>query len=124
MSGFDDDWQPVVCRHLDALFDDAGAGFSRSSEAKNGQVEDMLWETDPISFAERYPDSGIEESYGSQWPPHCIDFWIYVDVNRRLARLSTEGLHARFDKIPLTGRSDVDARAIGEVVAPILVGDS
>ena len=28
-------------------------------------------------FAERYPDSGIVESYGTQWPDvTCIDFWV------------------------------------------------
>lgn len=40
------------------------------------------------------------------------------DVNRRLAWISTEGFHARLDKVPLSGKSEADARAIAEVVGP------
>lgn len=120
MGRFDDDWQLVVCARLDPLFSAADSGFTRSTAAVAGELTDMLWETDPHSFAARYPDSGIEESYGPGWPPPCIDFWIYVDAAKHLATLSTEGLHARFDEIPLTGRSAVDAQTLSDVVASAL----
>ena len=65
------------------VFDAADVGFvrqiqvRRSGESAFASLSEMtgiaeevalLWEADPELFAERYPDSGIVESYGEQWP--------------------------------------------------------
>ncbi len=47
------------------------------------ECEDMLWEADPLRFAERYPDSGVVESYGPQWPAPCIDYSVETGTMTR-----------------------------------------
>lgn len=70
----------------------ADAGFEwNASVIFDPDHPTLLWEADLSRFAARYPDSGIEEGYGEQWPPPCIDYWIYVDPVKLTARLSTEG---------------------------------
>jgi hypothetical protein len=120
--GFDDDWTVAVCAVLDALFLGASAGFSRTARAqpRPGVVEDLLWEADPVLFAERYPESGVVASYGGQWPPTCIDFWVYVDAPTRRAVLSTEGEGAQPPPVELTGRGGVDAARLAAVLGEIL----
>ncbi|WP_323099172.1 hypothetical protein [Intrasporangium sp. YIM S08009] len=120
--GFDDDWSATVCAALDSLFLGASAGFSRSSpgQPRDGVVSDMLWEADPLRFAERYPDSGVVESYGAGWPPPCIDYWVYVDVPTRLAMLSTEGWTGDHRPVELSGRGAVDARRLAAALGEIL----
>ncbi|WP_076260917.1 hypothetical protein [Intrasporangium flavum] len=120
--GFDDDWSATVCAVLDALFLRASAGFSRSSPAhpRDGVVGDLLWEADPIRFLERYPASGVVESYGGQWPPPCIDYWVYVDATTHRARLSTEGSGVDSPTVELTGRGSVDAARLAAVLGEIL----
>lgn len=120
--GFDDDWSATVCSLLDQLFLSASAGFSRTApeQPRNGVVEDMLWEADPLRFAERYPDSRIIDSYGGQWPPPCIDYWVYIDAGARRALISTEGWSAERQSLDLTGRGNDDAQRIGEVLGAIL----
>lgn len=125
MGGFEPEWSAIVCRRLDTLFDSTCAGFSRSSPAQpvTGVVGDMLWEADPIRFAERYPDSEIVDSYGDQWPPPCIDYWVYIDVDARLATLSTEGWSHDDQEIALSGKALEDADRMHEHLAPILQRD-
>ena len=120
--GFDDDWSATVCSVLDRLFQNASAGFSRTApkQPQNGFVEDMLWEADPLRFAERYPNSAVIDSYGGQWPPPCIDYWIYIDGPARRALISTEGWSAEQQAVDLTGHGDDDAQRIGEVLGGIL----
>lgn len=115
----------MVCRRLDALFDSTQAGFSRSApgEPMTGVVGDMLWEADPDLFAEHYPDSGIIESYGDQWPAPCIDYWVYVDVETRLATLSTEGWSVDRQEIALSGDGVEDANRLHGHLARILQRD-
>jgi len=123
--GFESEWSAIVCRRLDALFESTNAGFARSSPAHlmTGVVDDMLWEANPIPFAERYPDSGIVESYGDQWPAPCIDYWVYVDVQSRLATLSTEGWSVDNQEIALSGIGAEDADRLHEPLARILQQD-
>lgn len=124
--GFEPEWSAIVCRRLDAVFDATNAGFSRTSPEQPmiGVVDDMLWEANPIRFAERYPDSGIVESYGDQWPAPCIDYWVYVDVETRLATLSTEGWSVDRQEITLSGIGDEDADRLHEHLARILQRDA
>lgn len=123
---FEPEWSAIVCRRLDPLFSSTDAGFSRSAPAEptTGVVDDMLWEADPIRFAERYPDSGIIESYGDQWPAPCIDYWVYVDVESRVATLSTEGWAFDNQQIPLSGTGAEDAERLHERLARILQQDA
>jgi hypothetical protein len=70
---------------------------------------------------ERYPDSEIEDSYGSDsWPPHCIDYWIYVDANRRQARLAIEGWDEPEIEVKLTGDGHRDGLVIAREFARVL----
>jgi hypothetical protein len=73
-------------------------------------------------FADRFPDSGIVESYGADsWPGvTCIDYWVYVDGDARRARISVEGWHVDEPLIPLSGDGRRDGLAIGTVMARIL----
>ncbi|WP_353953190.1 hypothetical protein V6K52_07105 [Knoellia sp. S7-12] len=72
-------------------------------------------------MADRYPDSGIIDSYGrDQWPPHCIDYWIYLDAERGEALFSVEGLEPDDVLVQLTGDGLEDGRSLGRVLAQIL----
>lgn len=120
---FDRVWAGAVCGLCDPVFAAADVGFVRQIHEEPGRgVTALLWEADPILFEERYPDSGIAESYGDQWPAPCIDFWVYVDGRRHQARTSTEGWGADqdVDALSLTGDGEKDGIAIGAVMARIL----
>ncbi|MCE1177718.1 MAG: hypothetical protein LWW86_01600 [Micrococcales bacterium] len=119
---FDDNWMATVCERLDAVFAAADAGFSRSApqDPAPARLEPMLWETDAGSFLARYPDSGIRASYGEQWPPPCIDYWVEVTEASTHAVLSVEGWSAQIDPIPLTGAGEEDAVHIADALATVL----
>ena len=119
MVRFEGEWSSVVCRRLDALFESAHAGFVRSvpAEPVAGVVDAMLWEADAVRFAERYPDSGIIESYGDQWPAPCIDWWVYVDAGAGRAEISTEGWSDENQVIELSGHAAQDADRLAEILA-------
>lgn len=118
-AGFEVKWLAIVCGRLDCLFEATGAGFSRSmpGEPVDEQVGDMLWEADPMRFAERYPESWIVESYGDQWPAPCIDYWIYIDVDSRRATFSIEGFDVDPESVALTGDGSQDAERLRKVLA-------
>lgn len=121
---FDRAWAEDVCGLCDPVFAAADVGFERQiHEERRHGVTALLWEADPQLFEKKYPDSGIAETYGDQWPDtHCIDFWVYIDGRRRQARTSTEGWTAGqdVDALPLTGDGVEDGLAIGDVMARIL----
>ncbi|MBO0846332.1 MAG: hypothetical protein J2P22_13050 [Nocardioides sp.] len=75
----------------------------------------LLWEADPVLFAARYPESRIEEGYGDQWPPPCIDYWIHINPADMTARLSMEG--GRDETVTLTGDASEDGRLLAEEFA-------
>ena len=120
----DDAWAEAVCGICDPVFAAADVGFKRRvrAEPRRGIVS-LLWEADPERFAARYPESGIVESYGDQWPQvTCIDFWVYVDGPARQARTSTEGWSSDQDEpaLALTGDGARDGLLIAAVMAGIL----
>lgn len=121
-SRFDDDWMAVVCGRLDRVFEEANAGFVRSAPqgAPGGPVDSLLWEADAESFLARYPDSGIREAYGDQWPPPCIDHWVYVSPTSTQADLSLEGCDPEFTSLPITGNADEDSDRIAHAIAKAL----
>ena len=116
-------WAQAVCDVCDPVFAAADVGFTRQihEEPRHGIVS-LLWEAIPSMFAARYPDSGIIESYGAQWPQvTCIDFWVYIDAAQGQARTSTEGWSADHDTtLDLTGDGIRDGLAIGALMARIL----
>ncbi|WP_182523634.1 hypothetical protein [Nocardioides dongkuii] len=58
-------------------------------------------------FAEKYPDSGVVEAYGGQWADvRCIDWWVYVEAERRQCRVSVEGWNLPDLRLDLTGAGD------------------
>ena len=119
---FDPDWSAVVCGRLEALFESTDAGFSRTlpREPVSGLVENLLWEADPLRFVERFPDSGVVESYGDQWPAPCIDYWVYVDEGSRTATLSVEGWSFACEEIALSGDGLRDAERLHRAMAAFL----
>jgi len=122
-TAFDQSWADDVCRLCDPVFESADVGFVRQTahDPGSGIITSLLWEADPVRFAERYPDSDVIESYGpDDWPPHCIDYWVYVDANARQAHISTEGWSSRDEILDLSGDGVHDGLAIGSAMARIL----
>jgi hypothetical protein len=122
---FDDTWAEAVHRWCDPVFAAADCGFEWNDSAHyrgdDGQTTSLLWEADPERFAERYPDSGIIESYGEDhWPPPCIDYWIYVDPPAGSAELSVDGWAYWPEPIPLSGDGEADGRLLANRFAEIL----
>lgn len=118
----DEAWVQSVCAVCDPICESAHVGFVRQvSMASNGEAATLLWEAEPLLFVDRYPDSRIIEAYGQdQWPPPCIDYWIYLDAEKREARFSVEGLEPDNVLVHLTGDGREDGRALGQVLARIL----
>ena len=84
-------WHEAVRDACEPVFASVDVGFVWHRATFDAPQPTLLWEADPERFAARYPDSGIERSYGDQWPPPCIDHWVYVDPETMVARLSVEG---------------------------------
>jgi len=115
-------WRDAVRAACEPVFEAAGAGFRWNEKLVfDEQYPSLLWEADPSRFAARYPDSGIEQSYGDQWPPPCIDYWVYVDPRELTARLSVEGWNADSDgSLELTGDAALDGPCLAAAFAAIL----
>jgi len=114
-------WWDAVRAACDPVFAAADAGFDWAGPRTfDADHPSMLWEADAERFAARYPDSGIEQSYGDQWPAPCIDYWVYVDPGARSADLSVEGWRLGRETIPLTGDGTHDGRVLATRFAEIL----
>lgn len=120
-SQLDRTWAEAVCSVCDPVCASADVGFVNQILEEPGRgVTALLWEADPHRFAERYPNSGVIESYGhDQWPPPCIDYWVYVNPEARQARISVEAL-SDDETVDLTGDGLGDGQDIGDVLARIL----
>jgi hypothetical protein len=118
----DQGWAEAVGMVCDPVFESADVGFVRQVQSNPGSphVTALLWEADPRRFAQRYPDSHIVDSYGDDWPPWCIDYWVYVDGDAHRARLSVEGWGLDDEIIDLSGNGELDGVQIGNSVARIL----
>jgi hypothetical protein len=121
----DSTWVEGVRRWCDPVFSSANCGFEWNGSGYNseagGQVTAMLWEAVPDLFAERYPESDIIEQYGvEQWPPPCIDYWIYVDPVTHTAELSIEGWSYWPTPLPLSGDAEADGRMLATKFAEFL----
>lgn len=119
-NGFDADWVAAVRSVCDPVFEAAEVGFLAQVMMNNEVADTLLWEADPQRFAQHYPDSGIVDSYGSTWPPPCIDYWIYVDPRQSRARLRPEGWSVPEIQINLSGDGTHDGLAIAREFARIL----
>ena len=121
-AAFDQRWADAVCSVCDPVFASADVGFVRQiqSDPADGLVQALLWEADPLRFAERYPDSRIVDSYGDEWPPYCIDYWAYLDGPARQVRISTEGWSFVDDVLDMSGDGGLDGIEIGNAMARIL----
>ena len=114
-------WQDAVRAACEPMFLSCGAGFEWNESVHfDPQSPSLLWEADPERFAERFPDSEIEGSYASAWPPHCIDYWIYVDPRQMTATLSPEGWNMHDETLPITGDGARDGRLICAWFARVL----
>lgn len=114
-------WCDAVRAACDPVFLAADAGFVWNDLLRFSPGRPtLLWEADPQRFAARYPDSGVAESYGDQWPPPCLDYWVYVEPQEMTARLSTEGWAVPDPTLPLTGDGSRDGAALAARFAAIL----
>lgn len=125
VSDLDGPWAESVATACDPVFEAADVGFVRQlawGDLDQQVVAAILWEADPQRFADRYPDSGVIESYGAaQWPDvHCIDYWLYVEHDPPRARLSVEGWNTPELRLDLDGRGAVDGPRIAAEFARIL----
>jgi hypothetical protein len=118
----DQGWADAVCSVCDPVFESADVGFVRQVQRdRRGRIDALLWEADPRRFAQRYPDSGIINSYGlDQWPPYCIDYWVYVDADAYRARINVEGWNFGEEVLDLSGDGRLDGIRIGDAMARIL----
>lgn len=121
----DDTWVEAVVEACDPVFEAADVGFVRQlqyADERRTYVDALLWEADPRLFAERYPDSGIVESYGEQqWPGvPCIDFWVNLDHAAQRCRLSVEGWNLPELWLDLRGHGGLDGAAMAATFARIL----
>jgi hypothetical protein len=113
-------WRDAVRDVCEPVFASADVGFVWNRGSYDATRPTLLWEANPERFAARYPDSGIERSYGEQWPPPCIDYWVYVDPATMVARLSVEGWNSRDQTIDLSGDGPSDGRLLATLFADIL----
>jgi hypothetical protein len=122
VAALDQSWADAVCSACDPVFESADVGFVRQVQRDpRGRIDALLWEADPRRFAQRYPDSGIINSYGlDQWPPYCIDYWVYVDADAYRARINVEGWNFDEEVLDLSGDGRLDGVRIGAAVARIL----
>ncbi|MCW2759063.1 MAG: hypothetical protein JWO46_2809 [Nocardioidaceae bacterium] len=87
----------AVIAACDPIFRAADVGFSHqlATGSVSGRVRAILWEADPVRFVEKYPHSGVKESYGDQWADvHCLDYWLSFDEPGRIL-VSIEGWNFR-----------------------------
>lgn len=117
---FDPTWQAAVCLACDPVFATADAGFGPGRPSGGQGAPAVLWEADALRFAARYRDSGVEASYGDQWPAPCIDYWVYVDPGTMTARMSVEGWDARERTMDLTGDGARDGAALAALFGDLL----
>lgn len=116
---FGPEWVGAVRTLCDPVLDAANVGFI--AQVQGGETGPaLLWEASPEQFAARYPESDTVNSYGSSWPPPCIDYWVYVDAEQRRARFSIEGWNERDPEIDLSGDGHRDGLAIAREFVRIL----
>ncbi|WP_101525792.1 hypothetical protein [Nocardioides houyundeii] len=125
MVRFDSRWAAEVVSNCDPVFAAAGVGFVRSPLSESAPDEpagSLLWEADPAQFAAKYPESGIVESYGAeQWEGvGCIDFWLHVDAQEEVCRLSVEGWNLPEILVKTTGHGALDGSQVAAAFARIL----
>ena len=117
-------WRDAVRLRCEPVFLAADVDFRWNDTVWSaGPQPALLWEADPVRFASRYPESRVQEAYGDQWPPPCIDYWIYVDPAEMTARLSGEGWHGMQDVFDLTGEGAVDGTMLAARLSQILEVD-
>lgn len=89
-----------------------GFEFGTVSPGEEGG-SDVLFEAEPEAFVQTYPDCGIEDSYGPEWPPNCLDLWLRFDSGGDPIEISFE----IFDLLAWSASTDSELHARLSVVA-------
>jgi hypothetical protein len=77
--------------YVDLLADELapfGLGFAAVQD--NPEETAILFEAEPRSFVRSFGAVDVEESYGDQWPPACLDLWVKVDPRGDVVEVSFE----------------------------------
>ena len=118
-------------RWVDPVLAAAGFEWNDSGEASDdGRLVSALYEADPVDFVRRYPQTRLQDGYGDQWPPPCVDLWLKFDWRAGAVDLDIEGFEPD-DRAPgqgtighrvshLSGNADEDAQRIAAELARIL----
>ncbi len=121
---FDQAWVDSVMAACDPVFSAADVGFgNRVYMAETGDVVNAIfWMARPGRFLEAYPDSGLDEQYGSEWPDGVadIDFTVGVDVARELILIDAEPWSLPTIQLRSSGDDDSDAVNLARVFARLL----
>lgn len=93
----------------DALTDEVAAygfEFTSLSDTEDGGTA-VLFEADAESFVRAHPGLGIEESYGTRWPPGSLELWLRFDQFGDPVEISFEV----FDLLAWAASTDPDLHA-------------
>lgn len=117
---------------VDPMLSEAGFELSSFVITEDEQMIGVVYEADPVDFLRRYPQSGLDKSYGAQWPAPCVDLWLnfYRDARRIevdlegievLEQLQASGQDALAERVTqLSGDLDADVQVIADALARVL----
>jgi len=90
--------------YVEALIDElAPYGFEFSSVATDEDEETaLLFEAEPESFVRTHRGLGIDDSYGTAWPPEALQLWLRFDRHGDPVQLEFEV----FDLLAATASMD------------------
>lgn len=121
---FDRAWVDSVVAAGDPVFSAADVSFGNKvymAETKD-VVDVIFWMAHPERFLETYPDSGLDEQYGSEWPNGVadIDFTVRVDSAKELILIDAEPWSLPTIELRSSGDDGFDALNVARVFARLL----
>jgi hypothetical protein len=103
--------------YVDLLADElAPFGLTFAAVQENPDETAILFETEPRSFVRSFGAVDVEESYGDQWPPACLDLWVKVDPRGDVVEVSFEIWDLLADA---AGSDPVLAARLGSLADPV-----
>ncbi|MDF8265597.1 hypothetical protein [Luteipulveratus flavus] len=121
MTYFDQAWIRAVKSRCDETLQRADVGFTAQDiHDEHGAVTAIMWQANPQRYAERYPDSAIVDSYGSQWPEvRDINCTLKLDESPHAVGLAIEGWGLPEVFVRVDQRGDRDGVQIANLLSRI-----